>query len=54
MGKKIYSLAHNIKGVYIVPATLLSILYWFVNNYINWNQFNTPYDKDYEMKKMHT
>ncbi len=36
----------------MIPAILPPVQYWFVNNYIDWDQFNTLYDKDFETKKM--
>lgn len=53
-GEKIYSLAHIIRGAHVVLATLLPVQYWFVNNYIDWDQFNTLYDKDFETKGTRT
>ena len=50
-GKRIFSLAHIIRGAYVVPATAAPIQYWFVNNYIDWDQLNTLYDEDFEVKR---
>ncbi len=50
IGERIYSLAHIIRGAYVIPATLPPVQYWFVNNYIDWDKFNTLYDKDFERK----
>ncbi len=49
-GERIYSLAHIIRGAHVIPATLPPVQYWFVNNYIDWDQFNTLYDEDFERK----
>ncbi len=49
--KRIYFLAHIIRRVNMILATLLHVQYWFVNNYINWDQFNTFYDKNFEKKE---
>ncbi len=35
----------------MVPAIVSLIQNWFVNNYIDWDQFNTFYDKDFETKE---
>ena len=50
-GEKIYFIPHIIRGAYLVPTTALPIQYWFVNNYIDWDQFKMLYDKDFETKK---
>ena len=49
-GEKIFSLAHIIRGAHVVPATTALIQYWFVNNYVDWDLFNTLYDKDFKVK----
>ncbi len=49
-GERIYSLAHIIKGAHVIPASLPPVQYWFVNNYIDWDQFNTLYNKDFKRK----
>ena len=49
--KWIYFLAHIIREAYMIPATLPPVQYWFVNNYIDCDQFNILYDKDFEKKK---
>ena len=49
-GERIYSIPHIIRGAHVVPATAPLIQYWFVNNYIDWDQFNTLYDEDFETK----
>ncbi len=54
IGERIYSLAHIIRGSHIIPAILPPVQYWFVNNYIDWAQFNTFYDKDFERKRTRT
>ena len=50
-GKRIYSIPNIIRGANVVSATTPPIQYWFVNNYIDWDQFNTLYDKDFETKE---
>ncbi len=50
IGKRIYSLAYIIRGTHVISATLPSVQYWFVNNYIDWDQFNTLYNKDFKKK----
>ncbi len=52
IGKRIYSLAHIIRGAHVIPATLPPGQYWFVNNYIDWDQFNMLYDEDVKRKGM--
>ncbi len=49
--ERIYSLAHIIREVHVIAAILLPVSYWFLNNYIDWDQFNTLYDKDFERKE---
>ncbi len=49
-GEKIYSIPHINRGANAVPATEPLIQYWFVNNYIDWDRFNTLYDEDFETK----
>ena len=53
-GEKIYFIPHIIKKAHVVPATAPPIQYWFVNNYIDWDQFNTLYDKNFKTKGMRT
>ncbi len=48
--ERIYSIPHIIIGANVVLATAPQIQYWFVNNYIDWDQFNTLYDESFEMK----
>ncbi len=48
--EKIYSLAHIIRETHVIPATLPQVQYWFVNNYMDWDQLNLFYDKDFEKK----
>ena len=50
-GARIYSIPYIIRGANVVPATAPLIQYWFVNNQIDWDQFNTLYDKDFETKR---
>ncbi len=52
IGERIYSLVHIIRGAHVILATLPLVQYWFVNNYIDWDQFNTLYNKDFERKGM--
>ena len=49
-GKRIFSLTYIIRGAHVVPATAALVQYWFVNNYVDWDQFNTLYEKDFEVK----
>ena len=35
----------------MVPVIAAPVQYWFVNNYIDWDQFNTLYDKDIKAKE---
>ena len=51
--EKIFFLT-NIREVYVVLAIAAPIEYWFANNYVDLDQFNTLYDKDFKKKKMHT
>ena len=48
---RIYSIPQIIRGAHMVSVTAQSIQYWFVNNHIDWDQFNTLYDEDFEMKE---
>ena len=50
--EKIFSLVHIIRRAYVLPATAAPIQYKFVNNYVDWDQFNTLYDKDFEVKRI--
>ena len=49
-GEKIFSLAHIIRGAHVVPATAAPVQYWFINSYVDWDQFNILYDEDFEVK----
>lgn len=35
----------------MILAILLQIQYYFVNKYIDWDQFNTFYNKNFKIKK---
>ena len=48
--KRIFFLAHIIRGAYVVQARAAPVQYWFVNNYVDWDQFNTLYNKNFEVK----
>ncbi len=50
--ERIYFLVHIIRGAYVILAILPLVQYWFVNNYIDWDQFNILYDKNCERKRM--
>lgn len=51
MGKRIFSFAYIIRGAYVVPAIAALVQYQFINNYVDWDQFNTLYDKNFKAKK---
>lgn len=51
IGERIYFIPYIIRRAYVIATTALSIQYWFVNNYIDWDQFNILYDKDFEIKE---
>lgn len=51
-GERIYFLAYIIRGAHVVPVTLAPIQYQFVNNYIDQDQINMLYNKDFEIKRM--
>jgi hypothetical protein len=38
-----YLMSFILRSVYIVPATTSYLDLYYVNNYINWDQFNTLY-----------
>ncbi len=52
--ERIYSLVYIIRGAYVIPATLPPVQYWFVNNNIDWDQFNMLYNKHVEKKRLRT
>lgn len=35
----------------MVPAIAAPVQYWFVNNHVDWDKFNTLDDKDFEVKR---
>lgn len=45
-----FSLAHIIRGVDMILAIAAPVLYWFINNYVDWDQFNNQYNKNYKVK----
>lgn len=38
---------------YVITTILLPIQYKFINNYIDGDQFNTLYNEDFEIKRIH-
>lgn len=48
--EKIYSILLIIRRGNMVLAIAPPIQYWFINNYINCDQYNTLYDKNFKRK----
>lgn len=43
-----------IREAYMILAIIAPVQYQFINNYVDWDQFNTQYNKNYKVKKMCT
>lgn len=46
-----YFLIYIIKERYMILAILLQIQYYFINKYIDWDQFNIFYNKNFKIKE---
>ena len=49
--ERIFFLVYIIKKAHVVPIIATPVQYWFVNNYVNCDQLNTLYNKNFEAKE---
>jgi hypothetical protein len=45
-GCRFYSMSTVLRGAHVIPSNVEEVLY--INNYIDWDQYNTIYDEDFE------
>ena len=45
--RQIYNFDYIVRSTHIVPVTNLNTKMLYFNNYIDWDQFNTLYNKDF-------